>query len=286
METDLAVNSQPSPSRHLVTVSLLTYVAVLGTCKILYLLKGSVPLVASYFELVVLILWIYVPTLFIILQRYSFEEYGITLGLEGNEPIYPRAGPVDDSKAAVELNNVDQPAPPRVSDDTGPSILGILGNIWAKWARVTLLALILIIPVFIGGYYIYAAVWFHRGVDWAFHAGWGQMAFIQVMLIGFPEEFFFRGFLQSHLNKYFQKPIVLFGRPLMLLGVPIRWSLLITSFLFACGHPLIEGGIRRMAVFFPSLIFGWLREKTGTIVSSSIFHAVCNITIFSLEGGY
>jgi membrane protease YdiL (CAAX protease family) len=32
-----------------------------------------------------------------------------------------------------------------------------------------------------------------------------------------------------------------------------------------------------LLVFFPALLFGWLRERTGTIVGSTLFHAACNI---------
>ena len=33
----------------------------------------------------------------------------------------------------------------------------------------------------------------------------------------------------------------------------------------------------RLAVFFPSLVFGWLRAKTGGIGAPLAFHAFCNV---------
>ncbi len=33
----------------------------------------------------------------------------------------------------------------------------------------------------------------------------------------------------------------------------------------------------RLAVFFPSLAFGWLRSATGSIVAPVFFHASCNL---------
>jgi membrane protease YdiL (CAAX protease family) len=33
----------------------------------------------------------------------------------------------------------------------------------------------------------------------------------------------------------------------------------------------------RLAVIFPSLVFGWLRARTGGIGASLTFHAMCNV---------
>ena len=42
----------------------------------------------------------------------------------------------------------------------------------------------------------------------------------------------------------------------------------------------------RLGVFFPALIFGWLRERTGTIVPGTIFHALSNLTVLVLEASF
>ena len=33
------------------------------------------------------------------------------------------------------------------------------------------------------------------------------------------------------------------------------------------------------AVFFPSLLFGWMRRATGSVTSAIIFHAICNLFV-------
>src|SRR5713101_5207743 len=33
----------------------------------------------------------------------------------------------------------------------------------------------------------------------------------------------------------------------------------------------------RLAVFFPALLFGWLREKTGTVLGATLLHAAFNL---------
>jgi membrane protease YdiL (CAAX protease family) len=44
--------------------------------------------------------------------------------------------------------------------------------------------------------------------------------------------------------------------------------------------------ITRLAVFFPALLFGWLRARTGGIGASVVFHALCNLYVLSLMRGF
>ncbi len=94
-----------------------------------------------------------------------------------------------------------------------------------------------------------------------------------LVFVAFPEEFFYRGYLQTRLTQ-------LFGTKKFL---GITHANLLTSLLFALGHLLIPVGgtliLSRASVFFPSLIFGWLRERTGTILAPTLYHAACNIMV-------
>ena len=40
------------------------------------------------------------------------------------------------------------------------------------------------------------------------------------------------------------------------------------------------------AVFFPALVFGWLRARTGGIGASMLFHALCNVYSQALGRGF
>jgi membrane protease YdiL (CAAX protease family) len=51
---------------------------------------------------------------------------------------------------------------------------------------------------------------------------------------------------------------------------------LITSFLFAAAHLLHQSPLWASLVFFPSLIFGWAREKYDSIVPSIVLHSFYN----------
>lgn len=129
-----------------------------------------------------------------------------------------------------------------------------------------------------------------RGVSWIF-----LWLLTQLVFIALPEEFFYRGYVMTQLRRFFdsrratspesrsedenhgaQPPQ---RRRLLLISAENA----VTSVLFALGHLLIPIGgvllIGRAAVFFPSLAFGWLRERTGTIAAPVVYHAAANMMV-------
>ena len=54
-------------------------------------------------------------------------------------------------------------------------------------------------------------------------------------------------------------------------------ALVVSSALFALGHLAVVPNPQRLAVFFPALVFGWMRGRTGSILAGATFHALCNI---------
>ena len=104
--------------------------------------------------------------------------------------------------------------------------------------------------------------------------GWLPMTLLlQVLLIALPEEFFYRGYLQRRLDQ-------IKGRRSWNIG-PLEFtrSNLIVSALFAFGHFVIGLSPLRLAVFFPSLLFGMLRDRTDGIAAPIAFHAACNLMV-------
>jgi membrane protease YdiL (CAAX protease family) len=91
----------------------------------------------------------------------------------------------------------------------------------------------------------------------------------QLFVVALPEEFFYRGYLQTRLRDAFPQ-----GR--FFLGARLGPAFFLTAALFAVGH-LAVFEIWRLAVFIPALLFGWLRERTGTVAGATLFHAACNI---------
>jgi membrane protease YdiL (CAAX protease family) len=92
----------------------------------------------------------------------------------------------------------------------------------------------------------------------------------QVLVIALPEEAFYRGYLQTSLERALPKKLKVFG-------TPVGWGVVLTSAIFALGHLLTELNPARLAVFFPSLIFGFLRSRTRGIGAGVLFHAMCNL---------
>jgi membrane protease YdiL (CAAX protease family) len=102
----------------------------------------------------------------------------------------------------------------------------------------------------------------------------------QFYFAGFGEEILFRGYFQSRLNQDF-------GRPWTVKGVSFGPGLLITAALFGVLHllthfnPLMGGFeldlLAGTTSFFAGLLFGLLREKTGTVLSASVGHGLLDL---------
>lgn len=100
-----------------------------------------------------------------------------------------------------------------------------------------------------------------------------NLLLVQILLVALPEEVFYRGYLQGRFD-------ALFPRRRRIFGVEVSvGSLLLTSALFGLGHFLVIPSPARLAVFFPSLIFGYMRTATGGIAACVVYHAACNVLV-------
>ena len=100
----------------------------------------------------------------------------------------------------------------------------------------------------------------------------------QLLVIALPEEAFFRGYLQTALDRAW-------GRQIEVLGAKVGPALLVSSAIFAVGHFATIPNPARFAVFVPSLLFGWLRARTGGVGAGIAFHAMCNLLSEGLARG-
>ena len=105
------------------------------------------------------------------------------------------------------------------------------------------------------------------------------LAFSQLVVVAIPEELFFRGYLMERLEQVWPPTRNLFG-------AKVGWALVVSSALFALGHLLVIPNPQRLAVFFPALVFGWLRRRTGGVGAPVMFHAACNVFASTLGRGY
>ena len=148
----------------------------------------------------------------------------------------------------------------------------IVPNVLREGARAAAWALACAIVIF-GPYYLGWRYWWspHHAFSLDFRPiDMGNDALGQLLLVALPEEAFYRGYLQTELDRAFT-PRVRF------LGATLGPGLLVTSVIFAIGHFVTVPVPARFAVFFPSLVFGWLRARTGGVGAPLAFHAFCNV---------
>lgn len=100
-----------------------------------------------------------------------------------------------------------------------------------------------------------------------------SLILIELFLVSLPEEVFFRGYLQTHLENIFSKRF-------HFLGTRFGFGLILTAALFVLSHFLFTRRLFSLAVFFPALVFGWLKERTGKVLAPAVFHALANIIYF------
>ena len=105
------------------------------------------------------------------------------------------------------------------------------------------------------------------------------VALTQLVVIALPEELFFRGYLLGRLEERWP-PTRRF------LGAPVGWAVLASSLLFALGHILVDLNPQRIVVFFPALVFAWMRARTGSLAAGAVFHALCNLYSELLHRAY
>ncbi len=139
-----------------------------------------------------------------------------------------------------------------------------------------LLALIAIFPIFYLASYFFAVKVLDCRFVLTIPKNFSGLAISQLLLISLPEEWFFRGYLQARFNQ-------VLGKPWKFLSAQIGPGLFLTAILFSLAHFSLNPSPERLLVFFPGLVFGWLREKTDSILAPMLFHFACNLTFIIFQ---
>lgn len=167
----------------------------------------------------------------------------------------------------LSLAGIAEPEP------LSPSRLLREGAVALGWG---LLFAAIIFPPFVVGY---AWWWDVRDFTLRIPPEIGSIVLNQLLVIALPEEAFYRGFLQTRLERAWP-------RRRRVLGVELGWGWLCTAAIFAVGHVLTIPHPSRLAVFFPALAFGWLRARTGGIGAGIVFHTLSNLLTTFLAHGF
>lgn len=167
----------------------------------------------------------------------------------------------------------------------GLSLGGMLEVPPAPWSRTLRAALgalawaallgALIYPAYVT---LFARWWHPHKLGWALPPKAWDAILGQLVVVALPEEAFFRGYLQTALDRAW-------GRHVEVLGAKVGPALLVSSAIFAVGHFATIPNPARFAVFVPSLLFGWLRARTGGVGAGIAFHAMCNLLSEGLARG-
>ena len=241
---------------------------------------GAVTWIASRMEALPLLrnhLHLVVGTLFLLVALRCAERlpgglsrYGLSLGGlfadESAEPGAPppelRGGWADRFGAVREL---------------GAALIGALPAFLRELA-VAALVCAAIFPPFVLGFYF----WHRPPHPFVFlpQRELGSYVMTQVLVVGLPEEAFFRGYLLGRLRD------ALPGRMPWLRVELSAAAWLLQALLFALLHFVIDWHVARLAVFFPALLFGWLAALRGGIGAAILVHAACNVLSDLLVRGW
>ncbi|MGB7629479.1 MAG: CPBP family intramembrane glutamic endopeptidase [Candidatus Deferrimicrobium sp.] len=86
-----------------------------------------------------------------------------------------------------------------------------------------------------------------------------EMAAHNLLLVALPEEVFFRGYLYDAFEEAGREPVL-----------PV-------ALLFAFGHFVIAPSPFRLLTFFPALLLGWGRKRSGNVYVPTAVHFLYNL---------
>lgn len=151
----------------------------------------------------------------------------------------------------------------------------------------------IVFPLFIASYALFVWAWPQLPREWTrvftpytssphfqlrLPPRFAEWVIDDLFVVAIPEELFYRGYLQTRLRDAWPQGRRFFGARLG----PAFW---LTAVLFAVGHLAIFQAWR-LAVFFPALLFGWMRERSNSIVGAALLHGTSNLLIKVLDASF
>jgi membrane protease YdiL (CAAX protease family) len=137
-------------------------------------------------------------------------------------------------------------------------------------------------PPFVIGHHIVRSYYLgpeHVSYSFAIPPGILEIVAVNMLLVGLPEELFYRGFVQTRLERIWPSRRTIFG-------IPVDRTVFVVSALFALGHFLGEWNPARLGPFFPAFLFSLLTRKSGSIAGAIFYHGLANVFSATLLYGY
>ncbi len=162
-----------------------------------------------------------------------------------------------------------------------PLALPALGDrpLWTEAVRLNAVAICVIFVPFVVGYHLWHTLVFGHELQWTWPSEPLKLVGYHLFFVAIPEEFFYRGYIQTRLDE-------VFAPRWRVLGADVGWGLVITCVIFAIGHSIVTFQWWHPFIFFPSLVFGWMRARTGDVMAGAFFHAWSNVTVGTLDTLY
>jgi membrane protease YdiL (CAAX protease family) len=174
-------------------------------------------------------------------------------------------------------------------DPRGPAGLGLVVShhtargtpLWGSLTREAVIAVTVIavlVPLFVPVF-----LWLHPPLH-AFRFRvppmLAEQLATQLLVVALPEEMFFRGYVQTRCTDIFPATRRVLG---VSLSAP---ALVMQSTLFALMHLIATPSPERLLVWFPGLLFGWLRAWRGGVAAAVLVHAASNLYSQILFAGW
>ena len=168
---------------------------------------------------------------------------------------------------------------------------------WRAWARglaVAAAVCAVVFPLFLGLFWAYALALPHLpgrlasvlapyalppSPSFRLPPRFAVSAAVQLLVVALPEELFYRGWMQGTWAATAPE------RRVRVLGASLGAGFVATQALFALGH-LVVLQPWRLATFFPGLLFGWVRERSGDLAAPVLVHALSNLFLAVLEASF
>ena len=153
-----------------------------------------------------------------------------------------------------------------------------LGNVGSSLAVFAVVSVVTLVP-FWSANHLWETIVLGRDFALRVPPDLAARAVGEVLAVALPEEVFDRGYLQTRLEEAFPPKR-------RILGASVGLALVAASVVFVAGHLVVRPAAWQLGIFFPSLVFGWLRVRTGSLLAPVLYHALCNVGMAVLQDSY
>jgi len=154
---------------------------------------------------------------------------------------------------------------------------GLTGARWWSDVKIGTCMAVLVLPPFAFGYWLFWGAIVGHEMAWRIDAQVAWQLLHQLAAVALPEEVFFRGYLLTLLHRVWP------GKQRAWVGA-YGPAVLLSSALFALAHALPQWQPLRLTVFFPALLFAYLRVRTGSVTAAIVLHGLANVAVFVIAG--